>query len=260
MSFLPTWRPTLNSWPPRSTTWNWCFLTAPAWGSNLPSPATLARLAAVATSHGLTYTVHLPLDIRLGDDGSADHESLTLARRVILDTQALQPFGYVMHLDGRALMDEPTTRQRQRWEANALRALELLVGWAGSPELLCVENVEGWDPDWLTPISDGDAGGGHGGHRPSLGAGRRSLAYLRQWEQRTRVVHLHGLADRDHSSLAHMSPVVLDPVVAWLAQHFAGVVTLEVFGMDDYVSSRRALAEALVRLGYASGAASLVRI
>ena len=36
-----------------------------------------------ARRHGLTYTVHLPLDLRLADGGAAEHESLLKARRVI---------------------------------------------------------------------------------------------------------------------------------------------------------------------------------
>ena len=58
-----------------------------------------------------------------------------------------------------------------------------------------------------------------------------------QWAARTRVVHLHGLAERDHSSLAHMPQATLEPVVRWLRQRFAEVVTLKVFGEEDFESS-----------------------
>ena len=37
--------------------------------NNLPSPETVAELAALAGAHGLTFTVHLPLDLRLGASG-----------------------------------------------------------------------------------------------------------------------------------------------------------------------------------------------
>ena len=210
---------------------------SPEWGSNFPTTATIDRLAAVGASHGLTYTVHLPLDIRLGDDGSADHISLDQARRVIRATQALQPYGYVMHLDGRALLGEPTARQRQRWQEESQRALDLLIAWVGEPELLCVENVEGWDPAALTPILAATpvAVTVDVGHL--WVQGMDPLPYLEQWAERTRVVHLHGLAARDHASLAHMPRATLEPVVHWLRRRFAGVVTLEVFGEEDFESS-----------------------
>jgi hypothetical protein len=37
-------------------------------GGNLPDENTLAQLADIARRNDLTYTVHLPLDLRLGDD------------------------------------------------------------------------------------------------------------------------------------------------------------------------------------------------
>ena len=53
---------------------------------NLPSPETVAQLAALAAAHGLTFTVHLPLDLRLGEDGDESH---------------------ILHLDGRDLLPSP---------------------------------------------------------------------------------------------------------------------------------------------------------
>src|SRR5262245_25369283 len=44
--------------------------------NNLPSSETVAELAALADAHDLTYTVHLPLDLRLGADGDEGHISL----------------------------------------------------------------------------------------------------------------------------------------------------------------------------------------
>ena len=75
---------------------------------NFPSPEMVAKLQAVADAHDFTYTVHLPLDIRLGDDGSADHLSMQQAQRVIEMTRPLRPFAYVLHLDGRSIQSPDT--------------------------------------------------------------------------------------------------------------------------------------------------------
>jgi tetraacyldisaccharide-1-P 4'-kinase len=41
-------------------------------GGNLPDGALRDRLSALAAAHALTYTVHLPLDLRLGTvDGNS---------------------------------------------------------------------------------------------------------------------------------------------------------------------------------------------
>ena len=40
--------------------------------SNLPAPEVIEELSRLASQHDLTYTVHLPLDLKLGEDGSED--------------------------------------------------------------------------------------------------------------------------------------------------------------------------------------------
>ena len=38
--------------------------------NNLPSPQVIKELAELARQYDMTYTIHLPLDLKLGDDGS----------------------------------------------------------------------------------------------------------------------------------------------------------------------------------------------
>jgi sugar phosphate isomerase/epimerase len=223
------------------------------YGSNLPDATLCARLAELSTAHALTYTVHLPLDLRLGDGSAADggdesHMSLRKARRVIEATQALEPYAYVLHLDGCALLEKTSPAGLAQWQANARRALEILCGWAGEPERVCVENIERWDPEAFAPVVT------------ALGVGRTidighlwlqgvdPLIHLARWIGRTRVIHLHGIGERDHQSLVHAPAAQLDPVVRFLAQHFDGVLTLEVFNQVDLQESLRVLHESLARV------------
>jgi sugar phosphate isomerase/epimerase len=217
------------------------------YGSNLPDAALCSRLNELAAAHGLTYTVHLPLDLRLGDGGEETHISLVKARRVIEATRALQPFAYTLHLDGRIL---PARHDgRERWQENARHALEVVCGWLDEPERLCVENLERWDPEAFAPVVAAlpvsrtvDIG-----HLWLQGAD--PLAHLSAWVDRARVIHLHGIAERDHASLAHVPAERLDPVIAFLAERFSGVLTLEVFNQADLESSQAALAASLARHG-----------
>ena len=131
------------------------------YGSNLPDAALGGRLNEIAAAHDLTYTVHLPLDLRLGDGGEATHVSLVKARRVIEATRVLRPFAYTLHLDGHALLAEVvpgtsrvpgTWRTLTRWQENSRRALEIVCGWLDEPARLCVENVERRDPEAFAPV------------------------------------------------------------------------------------------------------------
>ncbi len=239
--------------------------------SNLPTPEVVGELAALAQAHALTYTVHLPLDLRLGADGDEGHTSLVKARAVIERTRALNPWAYVLHLDGRDLLPalpSPTSGAQARagaacaplrgvgapapeaaaaWQNQAVRALELAAGWAGGPDRLAVENLERYPLDFWTPVLErvpvsrcvdiGHLWLDH--HDP--------LPFLQAALPRTRVVHLHGVARRDHQSLSHMPPEKLNPVMDYLCEAFTGVVTLEVFSEADFQSSLAALKASVSR-------------
>jgi sugar phosphate isomerase/epimerase len=218
-------------------------------GSNLPDAALRRALRERAARHGLTYTVHLPLDLRLADGGEAGHVSLVKARRVIEATRDLEPVAYTVHLDaGRlpppwgACRDNPLPLRE--WQDQAVRALETASAWVPEPGLLCVENLEKWDPAAFeavlerVPVS----------RTTDIGhlwlEGKDAAAALAAWLPRTRVVHLHGIGSRDHQSLLKMPPDQLDPVVRLLRQSFNGVLTLEVFNEQDLAESLDALGRA----------------
>ncbi len=211
-------------------------------GSNLPDAGQIARLKELARDHGLTYTVHLPLDLRLGDDGGEGDISLVKARRVIEVTRGLEPHAYTLHLDGRCLLSEPDREVVVRWQEASGRALELVSDWLDEPERLGIENLEAWDPEAFAPLVDRLPVGRtiDVGHLWLQGVD--PIGHLERWIHRTRVVHLHGIADRDHSSLSHVPAEDLDRVTAFLMENFCGVVTLEVFNLPDLTSSLDVLA------------------
>ncbi len=114
--------------------------------SNLPDTSVQTELARLAVHFDLTYTVHLPLDLRLADDGSPVHISLVKARRVFEHTRTLNPFAYVLHLDGREARDGMI--KKADWERQAAVALAAVMEWAGDASRLCVENLDHYPPDF----------------------------------------------------------------------------------------------------------------
>jgi sugar phosphate isomerase/epimerase len=214
--------------------------------SNLPDDAVTAELNAITAEHGMSYTVHLPLDLRLGADGEAQHISLVKARRVIEATRAVDPWAYVLHLDGKEVRGSADPQALSRWQDQAVRALEIVAGWAGEPERLAVENLEGYPLDFWEPVFaripvSRCVDIGHlwlDGHDP--------LPYLAHALPTTRVIHLHGIGTRDHQSLAHTAPDLLAAALRPLMEApYRGVLTLEIFNEDDLHTSLAAFAGAI---------------
>jgi sugar phosphate isomerase/epimerase len=68
--------------------------------------------------------------------------------------------------------------------------------------------------------------------------GHDPIPYLQAALPHTRVVHMHGLAERDHRSLAFMPLEKARTVWEELVRtDYAGVLTLEIFSEDDFLSS-----------------------
>jgi sugar phosphate isomerase/epimerase len=214
--------------------------------NNLPPTEVILELQQLADYHGLSYTVHLPVDLKLSAEGTKGELSLAKARKVIELTRPLNPWAYIVHLD--RTKDRPgfSPADRQNALAHTLRNLEIMAQWAGGPEKLAIENLEGDDPEQPFLVLERiDVSRcvdiGHlwrDGHDP--------LHHLLAALPRTRVIHFHGVAERDHKSLAHMSPSQVNPVIAALLdREFQGVLTLEVFGEEDFHSSLATLQSSL---------------
>ena len=218
--------------------------------NNLPSSEIISDLSKLARDHRLSYTVHLPLDLKLSSSGDEQSISLPKARRVIERTLALNPWSFVLHLDAREIKDNPSEDQLSAWQEQSIQALEIVAGWTGSMAHLAVENLEGYPPGLNLPVIE------HSGASACVDVGHLWLdghdpvQYLRQTLPRARVLHIHGIKERDHRSLAAVPPEKLDPLIKYLLdQGYSGVITLEIFSEADFNDSMTAMHKSLARLG-----------
>jgi sugar phosphate isomerase/epimerase len=219
--------------------------------SNLPSPVDCSALVALSAEHGLSYTVHLPLDTWLGSEDEAERlASLGRVLRVIERTRDLDPFAYVLHFHGDKgdhRSPVPSTTDIPRWQAQHSRSVEALLSRSGIPaERFAVETLA-YDFDYAAPIIEAFGLSvcldiGH-----LLLGGRDVDAHIARWHSRMRVVHLHGVREgKDHCSLEHLAATDL---ARWLERFSEGcdrVVTVEVFSEAAWLESARLLA----RCGY----------
>ena len=214
--------------------------------NNLPDDAVINAIHQTMQAADLTCTVHLPLDLRLGDDLENQTLSITKALRVIRQTARLKPWAYVLHLDGRSVRTVCGSLDWEEWTQRTRQALACLVGELEEPRLLSVENLDGYPPDFWDPALEGlpfsrcvDIG--HlwkDGYNP--------LPFLEKHIGNTRVLHIHGIAQRDHQSLQYVPAQELRRIMDFLVGvNYEGVLTMEIFGEDDFYSSRKVLLESL---------------
>ncbi len=214
--------------------------------SNIPDEATIHELHRVAQQHQLSYTVHLPLDLRLGEDGQEEHVSLRKAHKVIELTLALEPWAFVAHLDGREVQASSDPARIEAWNRQAARALEIVSAWTGSPANLAVENLETYPLDFWDEVlrrvpAPRCIDIGH-----LWLDGRDPLPYLQKHLGNARVLHIHGIDGRAHKSLRHVPRPELARVLAYIVQAgYSGVLSMEIFGEEDFHSSIDAIRAAL---------------
>jgi sugar phosphate isomerase/epimerase len=210
----------------------------PVYGSNIPDHAVITQLNQYAVEYNLTYTVHLPMDV------GHDPLSQLLAKQVIEATKPLNPAAFIMHFDGEMLTNNPDAGTIIRWQNDARQWLKEIIDIVGDPKLICIENLEGWRPEIFDEIVT------ETGVSRCVDIGhlwlenRDPLPYLQKHLSNTRVIHLHGIGDRDHQSLINTDNSQLSAVMNYLTQEkYAGIITLEIFGEEDFISSMQKLAE-----------------
>ena len=214
--------------------------------SNMPSPEDVSEMASIGREFGLTYTVHLPLDIALG---SADEEvraaSVGKCRRVIERMSPVEPFAWILHLHGDRRGKLPG-EDMKRWIGQNRRSLAELLAGGPVPSKISVETldydfqhaaglVEEFDLSVCLDI----------GHL--LMNGRDVMAHLDRWMSRARVFHLHGVNPQgtDHCHVGHLPGGLLEDLAGCLSLEDERVLTMEIFGQDDFERSLAVIAERL---------------
>jgi len=214
--------------------------------SNLPDADTIRQLDTIARRAGMSYTVHLPTDIAGPEPAAADRlpPSVQLARQVMSMASPLEPHAYVAHLDGKRELSQGPAADWERWRERRIAMLRELLPLCPRPEMLCIENLERYPTEELFPILDRLPVG------LCLDVGHlwlddlEPISIYRRFRSRIRVVHLHGLGSGAHQSLQKMPRRPVFQLLDELHKTcYDGVLTLEVFGQDDFFSSRDVLGE-----------------
>lgn len=212
---------------------------------NLPDPKQILELRKLAETFGLSYTVHLPLDLSFSER-TDDDASIKKALQVMRITHDLDPWAYVCHLDCSKTLGKRDENEIAAWQNNCMDAVDRLMHSFPAQDRLAIENLESYPMEWNRPVIDNcqvscclDIG--------HLWLQKRNvMACLLEWLPITRVIHLHGIGTRDHQSLTHMPVTEVRQLMQYLLkENYQGVVTLEVFNQKDFESSMDVLEKCL---------------
>ncbi len=205
--------------------------------SSLFNPKTLRELDEIRQSSGVTYTIHLPLDICPVSDISTNRERYRRRVNEMIERSALlNPYAFILHLYNG--VGECRLQYDEWLELVCELCRNVAAAVRGCEHLIAVENVA-YPYEWnREPVEEfGFSYCCDIGHLWSRGEAFEEFA--ERFLDRTRVVHLHGVVSgRDHLSLESMpnkQPISL--VLNSLADVFRGVVTLEVFREEYTIGS-----------------------
>jgi sugar phosphate isomerase/epimerase len=215
--------------------------------SNLPTAEDIATLAALGAEHGLTYSVHLPLDVYLGHFDRQERErSVGKCRRIIELVRGLPKSAFVMHFEAGPGIDINafTLDESRRFTGSLRDSSAMLLDGCGEPaSMFCAETLS-YPFDLVWPVIE------EFGFSVTLDVGHLEYfgfptgEYLQRYLSRSKVLHMHGTKDgRDHNSLACMNREALGTVLSAL-ETIGGesrVFTLEIFSEVDLESSIEAL-------------------
>jgi sugar phosphate isomerase/epimerase len=214
---------------------------------NLPSKGDIAILADMATEHRLTYSVHLPMDVYLGNSDRQERErSVGKCRRIVDLVRNLPKSAFVMHFEAGPGVDinKFSDDESKRFLDSLRDSARLLLDGCSEPAaMFCAENLN-YPFELVWPVVQ-DAGFSvtlDVGHLEYYGF--PTAEYLQRYLSRAHVLHMHGTNEvRDHNSLAFMKPEALDMVVAALRAEEGEpkVFTLEIFSEPDFISSCKAI-------------------
>jgi sugar phosphate isomerase/epimerase len=201
----------------------------------LPSAREIRALAELAKTSGLTYNIHLPIDISVSDrDPSVRQHGVEIIKGIIELTAPLTPTSYTLHVP----WEEPEGHKEKltKWQERSYRSIEQILAGGIPGRNLSLETLM-YPFEWLDDILiDLNLS-------VCLDLGHLILqsfdidAHFNKYVERTSIIHLHGVKDnRDHLSLDMLPERDLTAVMKILKQ-FTGTVSLEVFAFKHLKAS-----------------------
>ena len=212
--------------------------------SNLPDLRVIERLVDLKRANRISYTVHLPLDVQLGNpDEERRRHSVEKCLKVINITRPLAPFAYIVHFHGEQRGGQPA-QNIKRWSGALDRSVCEMLEAGIEPDLLCVETL-----DYPFEHVAGIVSRHHLSICLDIGHlllyGYSLEQYFRMYLRQCKVMHLHGICNgADHCHIGMLDEGIVQSVLDRLCSHTLKerVLTIEVFNQQHLEKSLDVLA------------------
>lgn len=223
--------------------------------SNLPSIDDVKTLRKISDEAGISYTVHLPIDLDICSRDS-EFRRFSLRRMIYIMklTSPLNPRGYIIHLPRRNVIPDPRLihsgvnrgeiESEEMWVLRTVRSLSDIFIEFGN-ESVFIENLSYPIRHLLPIIEEFD-------FKLCLDISH-TLKCSDSWEEifdnnfsRIKIIHFYGpkKEGEGHTGLQKVERSFVKSVVhKIMSSNFSGVLTLEVFGTEDFFGSKRILEE-----------------
>lgn len=210
-------------------------------GSNIPSKEEIRELSRLQDDLGMGCTVHFPHDICLSPDEVERVRCEDSCLRIMELFDELDPFAYILHLDGEQYGRYPSA-DMERWTEMSGKSLSRLAANARDGGKICAETLD-YDIRLAYPVVK------ENGLSICIDVGhlvRYKHPVLEQAEMYLRdapVLHIHGVTPEgaDHRSMEFFDAALFGELMKKLtSDERERVMTIEVFE-DDYGKSLDAI-------------------
>jgi len=209
---------------------------------NHPDEKQINELINLSRSLEVGFNIHLPIDIFLGDKREeARSNGISIVKRMVDRTLCLNPSVYTLHFDLRDKNGQDET-DVESWQKRIIRSAEEILACGIEPNRISVETL-GYPFEWIEDIVKkfGFSICLDIGH--ILIYGQDPRLYLEKYLPAVSTIHLHGFQnDIDHLSIDRLPEPVLNIILSHL-RTYNGIVSLEVFSIDDLKRSLIVLEE-----------------